>query len=78
MAAVPLLEESSGTSAAPMIAELGGMAADGACLLRIDRRGVWPAALQIAERVGAHARRLAACGRQPLLDEVGKSVAERA
>ncbi len=27
MAAVPLLEESSGTSAAPMIAELGGMAA---------------------------------------------------
>src|SRR4249920_431688 len=58
--------------------KLGGIAADGARLLGVYGGGMRPAALDIAEGVGAHARRLAAFRGKPRLDEIGKPVAERA
>ena len=58
--------------------ELRRVASDAARFLGIDRRGMRPAALDIAERVGAHPWRLAALRREPRLDQIGKPVAERA
>src|SRR3954468_24074555 len=61
----------------PSRGEPSRMAADGTRLLRIDRRGFRPAALDIAEGIGAHPRGLAAFWREPGFDERGKPVAKR-
>ena len=57
---------------------VAGSGADGSGFFRVDGRWVRPASLDIAERVGAHAGRLAALRGEPRLDEVGEPVAERA
>ncbi len=56
----------------------GGVTAHRTGLLRIHRRRLRPAALDIAERIGAHAGRFAAFRRESGLDQTGKTVAERA
>ena len=58
--------------------KLGGVATNGSGFFRIDGRGVRPAALDIAEGVGAHAGCLAALWGQARLHEIREPVAERA
>ena len=57
--------------------KLRRIAPHAARFLRIDRGGLRPAALDVTERIGAHAGRLAALGGETLLDQFGEAVAER-
>src|SRR5262249_53668751 len=58
--------------------KLGSIAPHRTRLDGVDRRGLGPAALDIAERVGPDARGFAAFWREARLHQVGEPVAERA